>query len=36
LTIAETAIELRVSEATVERDWVYVRAWLRRELGQVA
>ncbi len=36
LTITETAIELCVSEATVERDWVYVRAWLRRELGQVA
>ena len=36
LTIAETADALGVSHATVERDWVTVRAWLRRELGRTA
>lgn len=36
LTIAETASTLDVSHATVERDWVTVRAWLRRELGRSA
>ncbi len=32
LTIAETATALRVSHATVEREWTFARAWLRREL----
>ena len=36
LTIDETAAALEVSQATVERDWVTVRAWLRRELGRTA
>jgi RNA polymerase sigma factor (TIGR02999 family) len=34
LTIAETAEVLGVSHATVERDWQFARAWLRRELSQ--
>ncbi|MBK7404399.1 MAG: sigma-70 family RNA polymerase sigma factor [Phycisphaerales bacterium] len=33
LTQAETAAALGVSERTIERDWRYIRAWLRRELG---
>lgn len=33
LSIAETARALGVSEATVKTDWVYARAWLRRELA---
>ena len=33
LTIAESAAELGVSEATIEREWAYARAWLRRDLG---
>jgi RNA polymerase sigma-70 factor, ECF subfamily len=33
LTIEETAEVLKVSHATVERDWKMARAWLRRELG---
>ena len=32
LSIAETAAELEVSEATVERDWAFARAWLTREV----
>ena len=28
----ETAEVLRISEATVERDWRLARAWLHREL----
>lgn len=32
LTIEETAEVLRVSHATIEREWVFSRAWLRREL----
>ena len=32
LTIEEAAEALRVSHATVERDWKMARAWLRREL----
>jgi RNA polymerase sigma factor (TIGR02999 family) len=32
LTVPETAQALGVSVATVERDWVAARAWLRREL----
>ena len=32
LTTAETARDLGVSEATVERDWTYALAWLFREL----
>jgi len=32
LTIDETAAALRVSHATIEREWSFARAWLRREL----
>jgi len=32
LTIEETASTLRVSHATIEREWTFARAWLRREL----
>ena len=32
LSIAETADELGVSAATVERDWAFARAWLSREV----
>jgi RNA polymerase sigma factor (TIGR02999 family) len=34
LSIEETAEALRVSRATVNRDWVTARAWLMRELSQ--
>lgn len=34
LSIAETAKILKVSDSTVERDWRFARAWLRRELGE--
>lgn len=33
LTVAETAAVLGVSVGTVEREWRYTRAWLRRELS---
>ncbi len=33
LTIEETAVTLRISPATVKREWAVARAWLRRELG---
>jgi RNA polymerase sigma factor (TIGR02999 family) len=33
LTIEETAEALGVSHATVERDWSFARAWLRREMS---
>lgn len=33
LTCAETAAALEVSLGTVERDWRFVRAWLRTELA---
>ena len=36
LTIAEAAREMKVSPATVEREWAYARAWLRRELDSGA
>jgi RNA polymerase sigma factor (TIGR02999 family) len=32
LTIEETASTLQVSHATIEREWTFARAWLRREL----
>ncbi len=32
LTIEEAAEVLRTSHATVEREWGFARAWLRREL----
>ncbi|MSU49767.1 MAG: sigma-70 family RNA polymerase sigma factor [Opitutus sp.] len=32
LTIEEAAEALGMSEATAKRDWVYARAWLRREI----
>jgi RNA polymerase sigma-70 factor, ECF subfamily len=34
LTIAETAEVMKISHATVERDWTMARAWLRRELAR--
>src|SRR5215813_723142 len=34
LTVEETAEVLKVSPATVRRDWNIARAWLRRELVQ--
>jgi RNA polymerase sigma-70 factor, ECF subfamily len=34
LTIDETALALAVSHATVERDWAFARAWLKKELTQ--
>ncbi len=33
LTAKETAAALGVSVATVEREWRYIRAWLRTQLG---
>ena len=33
MTIEDTAEALGVSPATVKREWVVARAWLRRELG---
>jgi RNA polymerase sigma factor (TIGR02999 family) len=32
LTIEEAAAILKVSHATIEREWTFARAWLRREL----
>jgi DNA-directed RNA polymerase specialized sigma24 family protein len=32
LTIQETAEVMRISTATVKRDWIVARAWLYREL----
>jgi RNA polymerase sigma factor (TIGR02999 family) len=32
LTIEETAVALKVSPATVKREWTLARAWLKREL----
>ena len=36
LTVAETAEVLDISPATVKRDWVTAKAWLRREIGDDA
>jgi RNA polymerase sigma-70 factor, ECF subfamily len=36
LEIEEVAQALQVSPATVKRDWMLARAWLRRELGGAA
>ena len=33
LTIADAAEALDVSTATVESDWAFARAWLKREIG---
>ena len=33
LTIAQTAEALKVSHATIEREWTFARGWLRRELN---
>ncbi len=33
LTILEVARVLDMSRATIERDWVCAKAWLRRALG---
>ncbi len=33
MTIEETASALEISSATVKRDWLLLRAWLARELG---
>ena len=32
----DTAVALGVSDRTVRRDWIKARAWLRRELGDIA
>jgi RNA polymerase sigma factor (sigma-70 family) len=32
LTIEETAEALRISPATVKREWAMARAWLKKEL----
>ena len=34
LSIEETAVVLRVSPATVKREWATARAWLQREMGK--
>jgi len=34
LSIDETAEALRISRATVNRDWVTARAWLLREMSR--
>ena len=34
MSIEETAAVLRISPATVKRDWLLARAWLHRELSQ--
>jgi RNA polymerase sigma factor (sigma-70 family) len=36
LSIEDTAVALDVSSATVKREWVTARAWLRRELKREA
>jgi len=36
LSIEETAVVLGISPATVKREWVTARAWLRRELKRYA
>ncbi len=36
LSVEEAAETLRVSPATVARDWRMAKAWLRREIGQEA
>lgn len=36
LGVEQTAEALGVSQATVKNDWVYARAWLRRELVSLA
>jgi hypothetical protein len=33
MSIEETAEVLKVSPATVARDWTFARAWLRKEMG---
>jgi RNA polymerase sigma factor (TIGR02999 family) len=33
LTAKETAAALDVSEGTIEREWRYIKAWLRTEVG---
>jgi RNA polymerase sigma factor (TIGR02999 family) len=33
-TFDETAQSLKISPATVKRDWQFARAWLKRELGE--
>lgn len=34
LTVEETAEVLGISRATVEREWSFARAWLKRELSE--
>ncbi len=36
LTVEETAAVMDISERTVKRDWRAARAWLARELGDIA
>jgi RNA polymerase sigma factor (sigma-70 family) len=33
LTIEETSEALRISPATVKREWTFARAWLHHQLG---
>jgi RNA polymerase sigma factor (sigma-70 family) len=33
MSIEETAVALRVSPGTVMREWTFIRAWLRKEMG---
>jgi predicted DNA-binding protein (UPF0251 family) len=33
LTIEETAEVMKVSHATIEREWTMAKAWLHRELS---
>ena len=35
-TVEETAESLRISDATVEREWTFAKLWLRRALTQTA
>lgn len=34
LSFKETAAVLKLSERTIRRDWVFVKTWLAREMGQ--
>ncbi len=34
LNFEETAAVLKLSERTIRRDWIFIKAWLAREMGQ--
>jgi DNA-directed RNA polymerase specialized sigma24 family protein len=34
VAVSQVAGMLGVSESTIEKDWVFARAWLRRELDR--